>query len=171
VIGGAVARHPPRHFDADAPRPAVDLVRVWARKSPLGSCSRAVLIGMLFRSCAILARPVSWPIPKPGPCGQEVSGQNARQPRPSGLTRFGALSLNDGNAMTYLAVEKIVSVVTKEAIGVDISPHLFRAVVQGRGAGHVAVLPDSLPRHFLLRTAVISIIVPTPRRTMQSLGG
>jgi hypothetical protein len=36
------------------------------------------------------------------------------------------LSSNDGNAMTYLAVEKVVSTTTLETIGVDISPHLFR---------------------------------------------
>ncbi len=29
--------------------------------------------------------------------------------------------------MTYLAVERTISVTTKETVGVDISPHLFRA--------------------------------------------
>jgi hypothetical protein len=37
------------------------------------------------------------------------------------------LSSNDGSAMTYLAMERIISMTTKETIGVDISPHLFRA--------------------------------------------
>jgi site-specific recombinase XerD len=37
------------------------------------------------------------------------------------------LSSNDGNAMTYLAVERVISMTTKETVGVDISPHLFRA--------------------------------------------
>jgi integrase len=37
------------------------------------------------------------------------------------------LSSNDGRAVTYLAVERIISMSTKETVGVDISPHLFRA--------------------------------------------
>jgi site-specific recombinase XerD len=51
------------------------------------------------------------------------------------------LSSNDGNAVTYLAVERIVSVTTMETIGVDISPHLFRAA----GATSCAVWSGDQP--------------------------
>jgi hypothetical protein len=37
------------------------------------------------------------------------------------------LSSNDGSAITYLAVGRVMSTTTKEAVGVDISPHLFRS--------------------------------------------
>jgi site-specific recombinase XerD len=37
------------------------------------------------------------------------------------------LSSNDGSAMTYLAVERIISTTTEETIGINVSPHLFRA--------------------------------------------
>ena len=37
------------------------------------------------------------------------------------------LSSNDGNAMTYLAGERIISTTTEETVGINVSPHLFRA--------------------------------------------
>jgi integrase len=37
------------------------------------------------------------------------------------------LSSNGGAALTYLAVEKVISMTTSRTIGIDISPHLFRA--------------------------------------------
>jgi hypothetical protein len=37
------------------------------------------------------------------------------------------LSSNDGRAMTYSAVERVISATTKVTVGIDISPHLFRA--------------------------------------------
>jgi site-specific recombinase XerD len=36
------------------------------------------------------------------------------------------LSSNDGKPMTYTAVERVFSLTTKETLGVDLSPHLFR---------------------------------------------
>jgi site-specific recombinase XerD len=37
------------------------------------------------------------------------------------------LSSNGGVALTYLTVEKVISMTTSRTVGVDISPHLFRA--------------------------------------------
>ena len=36
------------------------------------------------------------------------------------------LSSNDGNAMTYLGIENVISETTLATVGVDVSPHLFR---------------------------------------------
>jgi integrase len=37
------------------------------------------------------------------------------------------ISSNGGGALTYLAVERVISTTTTRTVGVDISPHLFRA--------------------------------------------
>jgi site-specific recombinase XerD len=51
------------------------------------------------------------------------------------------LSSNDGSAMTYNAVEKVISMTTKETVGIDISPHLFRTA----GASSCAVWAGNQP--------------------------
>jgi hypothetical protein len=60
------------------------------------------------------------------------------------------LSSNDGNAMTYTAVERVISQTTKETIGVDISPHLFRAASASScavWAGNQPYLASALLHH------------------------
>jgi integrase len=51
------------------------------------------------------------------------------------------LSSNDGKAMTYLAVERVLKETTLATVGVDVSPHLFRTA----GASTVAVHAGSTP--------------------------
>jgi site-specific recombinase XerD len=51
------------------------------------------------------------------------------------------LSSNDGNAMTYLAVERVISTTTMATVGVDLSPHLFRTA----GASSCAVWAGNQP--------------------------
>jgi site-specific recombinase XerD len=51
------------------------------------------------------------------------------------------LSSNDGQAMTYQGVEKVISQTTEAILGVDISPHLFRTA----GASSCAVYAGDRP--------------------------
>jgi integrase len=52
------------------------------------------------------------------------------------------LSSNDGKAMTYNAVERVIKRTTLAAVGVDVSPHLFRTAA----ASTVAVRAGGNPR-------------------------
>jgi integrase len=63
------------------------------------------------------------------------------------------LSSNDGSAMTYLAVEKVISKITLATVGIDVSPHLFRTA----GASTVAIHAGDTP-HFA--TALLHHIDP-----------
>jgi site-specific recombinase XerD len=58
------------------------------------------------------------------------------------------LSSNNGNAMTYLAVEKVISKSTLATVGIDVSPHLFRTA----GASTAAVYAGDTPH---LATALL----------------
>ncbi len=51
------------------------------------------------------------------------------------------LSSNDGKPMTYLGVEGVITKTTKRAVGINISPHLFRTA----GASTAAVYAGSNP--------------------------
>jgi site-specific recombinase XerD len=51
------------------------------------------------------------------------------------------LSSNDGKAMTYLAVERVIKETTLASVGVDVSPHLFRTA----GASTAAVYASDTP--------------------------
>jgi integrase len=51
------------------------------------------------------------------------------------------LSSNDGRAMTYLAVEDVISRTTSATVGVNVSPHLFRTA----GASTAAVYAGNHP--------------------------
>ena len=51
------------------------------------------------------------------------------------------LSSNDGSAMTYLAVEKVISKITFAAVGIDVSPHLFRTAGASTAAVHAGDTP------------------------------
>jgi hypothetical protein len=64
------------------------------------------------------------------------------------------LSSNDGSAMTYLAVEKVISKTTLATVGIDISPHLFRTA----GASTAAVYAGSTPH---LASGLLHHIDPT----------
>lgn len=46
------------------------------------------------------------------------------------------LSSNDGSALTYLSVEKIISHATLATVGIDVSPHLFRTAAASTAASH-----------------------------------
>ena len=51
------------------------------------------------------------------------------------------LSSNNGRAMTYLAVEKVISKTTLATVGVDVSPHLFRTAGASTAAIHAGDTP------------------------------
>jgi integrase len=51
------------------------------------------------------------------------------------------LSSNDGRAMTYLAVERVIKETTLTTVGVDVSPHLFRAAGASTAAVHAPTIP------------------------------
>jgi site-specific recombinase XerD len=51
------------------------------------------------------------------------------------------LSSNDGSAMTYLAVEKVISKITLGAVGINVSPHLFRTAGASTAAIHAGDTP------------------------------
>jgi site-specific recombinase XerD len=51
------------------------------------------------------------------------------------------LSSNDGSAMTYVAVEKVISKITLAAVGIDVSPHLFRTAGVSTAAIHAGDIP------------------------------
>lgn len=52
------------------------------------------------------------------------------------------LSSNDGNAMTYLGIENVISKTTLETIGVDVSPHLFRTAGVSTAAAYAGANPN-----------------------------
>jgi integrase len=51
------------------------------------------------------------------------------------------LSSNDGCAMTYTAVEKVISQTTLASVGIDVSPHLFRTAAVSTSAVHAGSSP------------------------------
>jgi len=51
------------------------------------------------------------------------------------------LSANDGRVMTYHAVERVISKTTLAAVGVDVSPHLFRTAGASTAAVHAGSTP------------------------------
>jgi integrase len=51
------------------------------------------------------------------------------------------LSSNDGRAMTYHAVARVISKTTFAAVGVDVSPHLFRTAGASTAAVHAGSSP------------------------------
>jgi integrase len=59
------------------------------------------------------------------------------EPAPTALW----LSSNDGRAMTYDAVERVIKQTTLKLIGVDVSPHLFRAAGASTAAVHAGDNP------------------------------
>ncbi len=63
------------------------------------------------------------------------------------------LSSNDGRAMTYNAVERVIKETTLATVGVDVSPHLFRTA----GASTVAVHAPTTPH---LASALLHHIGP-----------
>jgi integrase len=52
------------------------------------------------------------------------------------------LSSNDGVAMSYSGVERVVTETTRSAIGVDISPHMFRTSAASTAAIYAAENPN-----------------------------
>lgn len=51
------------------------------------------------------------------------------------------LSSNDGSAMTYLGIEKVISKITLATVGIDVSPHLFRTAGASTAAVHAGDTP------------------------------
>jgi integrase len=51
------------------------------------------------------------------------------------------LSSNDSNAMTYLAVERVIKQTTRTTVGIDVSPHLFRTSGVSTCAAHAGERP------------------------------
>ena len=51
------------------------------------------------------------------------------------------LSSNDGSALTYLGVEKIISHATLATVGIDVSPHLFRTAAASTAASYAGQTP------------------------------
>jgi site-specific recombinase XerD len=52
------------------------------------------------------------------------------------------LSSNDGRAMTYEAVEGVISKTTLATVGIDVSPHLFRTAGASTAAVHAGHNPN-----------------------------
>ena len=60
------------------------------------------------------------------------------------------LSSNDGSAMTYSAVERVISRTTLATVGIDVSPHLFRTAAASTAAvyaGNTPHLASALLHH------------------------
>ena len=60
------------------------------------------------------------------------------------------LSSNDGSAMTYSAVERVISATTLATVGVNVSPHLFRTAAASTAAvyaGNTPHLASALLNH------------------------
>jgi hypothetical protein len=52
------------------------------------------------------------------------------------------LSSNDGRAMTYEAVERVISKTTLASVGIDVSPHQFRTAGASTAALHAGSNPN-----------------------------
>jgi hypothetical protein len=52
------------------------------------------------------------------------------------------LSSNDGRAMTYEAVERVISKTTLASVGIDVSPHQFRTAGASTAAVHAGSNPN-----------------------------
>ena len=68
------------------------------------------------------------------------------------------LSSNNGNALTYLGVEGVISKTTLATIGIDVSPHLFRSA----GATTAAVYAGNNPH---LGSALLHQEIPPSRKS------
>jgi integrase len=64
------------------------------------------------------------------------------------------LSSNDGKAVTYDAVERVIKETTLATVGVDVSPHLFRTAGASTAAVHAPAIPN-------LGSALLHHIDPT----------
>jgi integrase len=60
------------------------------------------------------------------------------------------LSSNDGGAMSYSGVERVISETTLATIGIDVSPHMFRTAAASTAAayaGNIPLLVSALLHH------------------------